>query len=63
MESETLRYLMLDEEDFRCLVRGGVVEWDNIKIALRDIGFSTMYKSLEDALDGVDIGKNHKRRG
>jgi hypothetical protein len=57
------RYLMLDEEDLKCLLRGGVLECDNIKIALRDIGFDRMNKALELAIDGINIGKGHTRKG
>ena len=53
------RYIMLDEEDFKCLVRGGVLHIGNMKIALKDIGFDQMNKALELAMDGINIHKDH----
>ena len=50
---------MLDEEDFKCLVRGGVLHIGNMKIALKDIGFDQMNKALELAMDGINIHKDH----
>lgn len=60
---EKERYIMLDEEDFACLVRGGVVHWGNIKIALRDIGYIQMDIAIANAEAGIDIRKDHVRKG
>jgi hypothetical protein len=48
----------LDEEDFNCLVRGGVLNvfytrhnrGQVVKVILKDIGFHRMEKCLEDAI-------------
>ena len=53
--------IMLDEECFKCLVRGGVVHSGNIRIALSDIGFHRMYKAIESAESGNDIMKDHRK--
>ncbi len=52
-------YLMLDEKDFACLVRGGVLHVGNLRIALRDIGFDQMNHAIEKAQDGIEIYKDH----
>lgn len=57
------RYLLLDEKDFECLVRGGVVHWDNIHIALKDIGFDRMNHAIEKSIEGINIGRDHNREG
>jgi len=57
------RHLTLDEEDFKCLVRGGVLHCGDIKIALKDIGFDQMNKALELAMDGINTYKDHTRKG
>lgn len=45
--------ISLDEEDFKCLVRGGVIKiGDRVKICLKDIGFTTMC----DAIARVQVG-------
>lgn len=45
--AEGTQYVMLDEKDFKCLVGGGVLGVGvNLKIALRDIGFDEMFRSI-----------------
>lgn len=61
--NEQERYLMLDEEDFKCLVRGGVLQWGNIKLALKDIGFDRMHMAVMSAEAGIDLGIPHNRKG
>lgn len=58
---ETPRYIMLDEKDFACLVRGGVVHAGNIKIALKDIGYIQMDIAIANAEAGIDNYKDHVR--
>lgn len=41
--------ISLDLEDFRTLVRGGVVEQEGAKIILKDIGFDLMLSEVNDA--------------
>jgi hypothetical protein len=68
-ENKNLRtqYISLDEEDFRCLVGGGVLTVAHVnnrsvtKIVLKDIGFHRMDKSIEDADKGIDIRKDHNK--
>ncbi len=50
---------MLDEQDFSCLVRGGVLHVGNLRIALKDIGFDQMNKALDSAIDGIEHYKDH----
>lgn len=53
---------MLDEEDFKCLVRGGILQLNShIKLALQDIGFEKMENSIDSARDGIDIYKGRDR--
>ncbi len=40
--------ISLDEEDFRKLVSGGVVEQDGAKIILKDIGYFRMEEIVND---------------
>jgi len=47
----------LNEEDFRCLVSGGIltvhkINGPEIKIMLSDIGFHRMRKAIEDCYHG-----------
>jgi hypothetical protein len=56
---QPLSYLMLDEKDFSCLVRGGVLHVGNLRIALKDIGFDQMNKALDSAIDGIEHYKDH----
>ena len=62
---ENIKYVSLDEEDFRCLVRGGILKVDkgkySIHIILKDIGFGRMDKAIHDADMGIDIRKNHEK--
>lgn len=53
------KHIMLDEDDFTCLVRGGVIEFGDLRIALRDIGFDQMDQCIDLAKDGINIYKNH----
>ena len=55
--------IMLDVEDFKCLVRGGVIciKGQGVKIALQDIGYPTMYDAIANAQVGFDIGKDHEK--
>jgi hypothetical protein len=56
------QYLMLDEEDFKCLVRGGVLKVGNeLNIALRDIGFCQMDEAIDSASRGVDTYKDRQK--
>jgi len=52
--------VMLDYEDFKCLVRGGILTIKNLNldIALRDIGFHMMDEAITLADNKVDIYKN-----
>lgn len=60
--SEETKGIMLDEECFRCLVRGGVVHSGKIRIALSDIGYPTMYDAIADAQTGLaEIYKDHHK--
>jgi len=56
-----MEYISLDEEDFRCLVRGGVIKYDDrVSICLKDIGYPTMYDAIADAQTGIaEIYKDH----
>lgn len=36
---QPLEFIMLDQEDFTCLVRGGVLHIGNLRIALKDNWF------------------------
>jgi len=57
-----MKYISLDEEDFNCLVRGGIITVDkDLKICLKDIGFHCMAFAIEKASKGIDIRKDHKR--
>ncbi len=56
--SEDSKGIILDEECFRCLVRGGVVHSGKIRIALSDIGYATMYDAIADAHSGLE--ERHK---
>lgn len=63
-------FISLDEEDFRCIVRGGVLTikvkndvygGSSIKIILKDIGFRRMCEAVEYATQGVDFRKDHEK--
>ena len=54
--------IMLTEDDFKCLVRGGVLRVNShLKLALQDIGFDRMNAAIESAMDGNDIQKPRDR--
>jgi len=59
--TEETKGIMLDEECFKCLVRGGVVHSGKIRIALSDIGFHRMVQAIASAEDGVEIYKDHHK--
>ncbi len=55
-----MEYISLDEEDFKCLVRGGVIKFDDrVSICLKDIGFDKMDEAITLADNGVDTYKDH----
>lgn len=54
--------ISLDEEDFKCLVRGGILHiGETIKVSLKDIGFFQMEAAIDFAAEGNDIYKDRKR--
>lgn len=61
------RYISLDNEDFGCLVRGGVLtvvdasKGGVIKIALRDIGFDQMHLKINHAMSGQNTYAEHTK--
>jgi hypothetical protein len=56
------KYIKLDEEDFKCLVRGGVLKiGDNIEMILADIGFDQMHYSLNLAEKGIKHYVGHTK--
>lgn len=52
---------MLDEECFKCLVRGGVVHSGKIRIALSDIGYERMLNAIDLATQGEDTYKDYHK--
>lgn len=55
-----MEYISLDDEDFRCLVRGGVIKiGDRVSICLKDIGFDKMDEAIDMATRGLDTYKDH----
>lgn len=55
-----MEYISLDTEDFKCLVRGGVIKYDDrISICLKDIGFEQMFNAIDLATEGKDTYKDH----
>ena len=55
--------IMLTEEDFICLVRGGILRVnEHLNLALQDIGFDRIHKAIKSAELGVDIRKSRDRR-
>jgi hypothetical protein len=56
---QPLEFIMLDQEDFTCLVRGGVLHVGNLRIALKDIGFHVMDEAITKADNGIDHYKDH----
>lgn len=59
--TENTKAIMLDEECFKCLVRGGVVHSGKIRIALSDIGFECMYDAIAMARMDVETYKDHHK--
>lgn len=53
--------ILLDYEDFKCLVRGGVLTFGTLQIALRDIGFDLMDKAIESAKEGIGTYEGHTK--
>ncbi len=41
-----MRHVSLNEEDFKLLIEGKVVEKDGVQIALQDIGYETMIRLI-----------------
>gem|GEM_PF-5486763 len=39
--------ILFDEKDFKKLISGGILEKDNVKIALQDIGYDLMLDIIE----------------
>jgi len=56
---QPLEFIMLDQEDFTCLVRGGVLHVGSLRIALKDIGFDVMDEAITKADNGIDHYKDH----
>jgi hypothetical protein len=52
-------YLKLNEDDFKCLVRGGVLHVGNLKIILSDIGYDQMLNAIDEATQGDDTYKDY----
>ena len=52
--------ILLDEDDFKKLTKGEVIEKDGIKIAIQDIGYTTMIEILDENYnDFLDYRKTH----
>lgn len=51
IQGEKQMHIMLDHEDFRVLVNGGIVSYrdSHVRIALADIGFAVMDAAIEEA--------------
>ena len=45
------KYILLDDEDFKKLTKGDVIEKDGVKIALQDIGYNIMFDILDENYD------------
>lgn len=57
-----MKPIMLNYEDFKCLVRGGILTINNEQIiALQDVGFDKMYEAIESAEQGIDTYKGHEK--
>lgn len=41
-----MKYIRFEEEDFKKLVNGEILEFDNVRICLADIGFNQMFRIL-----------------
>ena len=59
---DPVQCLMLDEKDFACLVRGGVIHAGNLRIALQDIGWELMSRKLAMAVAGHETRKDHVKQ-
>jgi hypothetical protein len=56
-----MEYISLDQDDFNCLARGGVIKFgDRVSICLKDIGFNQMYEAIEKAEKGIDTYTGHE---
>lgn len=63
--------VMLDDQDFRDLVRGGIVrcsmklrgEQMLVQIALKDIGWGPMTEALRDAIEGHAVAEPFQDAG
>lgn len=61
--------IVLNEEDFRCLVRGGELtltypkEKAEVRIILQDIGIHAMFDGVNRARSGIDLYKGLSRPG
>ena len=52
--------ILLDEDDFKKLTKGEVIEKDGIKIAIQDIGYTTMIEILDENYnDFLNYRKTH----
>ena len=60
-------YVSLDEDDFNCLVRGGVLKIayvdkrQVVQVCLKDIGFDRMDKAIDSAKRGNNIRQDHHK--
>ncbi len=58
-------FISLDYEDFKCLVRGGVLKVHQdgftVCLCLKDIGFDRMDEAITLADNGIDIYKEHEK--
>lgn len=67
VKDDEISPIRLDEEDFRCLTRGGILMIKNkknnklINVILSDIGFDRMAKALALAKAHHEIYRNHIR--
>lgn len=53
--------IRLDEEDFKTLVSGNIVEQDHVKILLADIGYQNMLNIISSLLFAPDIDVRTKK--
>ncbi len=57
--------ISLDYEDFKCLVRGGILKVSKddsiVLVKLQDIGFDKMDDAIFSADKGIDIGKGRTK--
>ena len=53
--------ILLDHEDFKCLVRGGILTAGIVRLALQDIGFDYMDEALSLAEQKIDIYKDRTK--